>query len=74
MTTRRVIWFAFDVDVPDGAEPQVDAVLTRWVQDLRHRLLPSGIEVHDGVGKLLPMTLSQLEAFLAHAARVSHAG
>ena len=69
MSARKVLWSAFEITVPDGAEAQVDAVLTRWTQDLRHRLLPAGIETHDGVCKLLDVTLDDLTVALARAAR-----
>lgn len=61
---HQTLWFVLDVTVPPGAEEAVDLSLKRWLQDLRHRVLSSGVEIHEGTGRLLDLTTGELRTAL----------
>lgn len=70
MSTRRTLWIAFDVTVAPGAEGSVDAALVRWAQDLRHRTLVAGVDIHDGVARLLDVSSEDMDRALTLAAEM----
>ncbi len=64
-TQQRCLWFVLDVSIPEGHAASAEAILGRWLQDLRHRMLGDGIEVHGGTGAILDVTTAEL----LHASR-----